>query len=165
MENGNHLIILLVSDDVSVANDVRRELVYTVRIRDHHVKLCKSLDESLEWLKNDELQPDIIILDLGLIGVEDPKEVFQKIEGVDHRTPIIALTGHEESEHNLAIFVMEAGASDVMIRGQFGRLADAIQFALIRSKIARGVSDKSAERLMAKDQVISWLGGSYSVEK
>jgi hypothetical protein len=81
---------------------------------------------------------------------------------------------------------MEAGASDHMIRGEFSRLSDAIEFALIRHKIttettARNKHDqdnikedhvresnkaknKSDVKIQEKDDIISWVTGGYSVE-
>ena len=100
--------------------------------------------------------------------------------------PIIALTGTSEDEQDLATFVMEAGAADHMIRGQFGRLIDAIEFSLIRRRITVAAAKKRRsdqkdrqevialeaievekiqdEKNLEKDQYISWMSGGYSVE-
>ena len=85
---------------------------------------------------------------------------------------------------------MEAGAADHMVRGQFSRLTDAIEFSLIRHKIAiksaedclnkpspsqqtiqdthdgetKEAKRQSDEKNARKNQYISWVTGSYSVE-
>jgi DNA-binding NtrC family response regulator len=127
---------------------------------------------------------DIIILDLALSSAETPKEIFNQIDEIAFEIPIIVMTGDGEDDHNLATYVIEKGAADKIVRGKFGRLVDAIEFALIRQRISTGTRQKSdtalqdsevhaaEDRKAAKenkiedkritDQMMSWLTGSYS---
>ena len=93
---------------------------------------------------------------------------------------LLFLTGRKK--YNLCTYVMEKGAADTIVRGGFGRLVDAIEFALIRQKINKVTSDKNAndqkirqdardiETVKAKktsdekDHCIAWLSGGYSVQ-
>lgn len=151
---------------------------------------CLTLAEALDMLNRNKLRANIIILDLGLIGTANPKEIYRKMGESAHDIPIIVLTGPGDEEHDLATFVMEAGAADHMIRGQFSRLTDAIEFSLIRHKITNKSTEdalnqpspaqkirqdghdsetkeakrKSDQRNDEKKQYISWVMGGYSVE-
>ncbi len=138
--------MLLVSDNEADVKKIKKRLEETIRIA-CHIWHCITLKEALEHLNKRGLQADVIILDLGLVGTSNPKEIYKKIGRAAQRTPIIVLTGEGEEEHDLATFVMEAGASDHMIRGQFDRLLDAIEFSLIRHKIIQKTRDESTSDL------------------
>ena len=127
---------------------------------------------------------DLIILDLESRGFVQPKEIFEEIDSRVFEVPIIALTG--EDEHDLAVYLMEQGAADTLIRGQFLRLVDAIEFSLIRQRIgttARKVSEQvmtdnkidNAEKLKDSEdknkkeaeghrQILRMFKGDYSVD-
>lgn len=181
--------ILLVCDNSAEIETIRLRLEEAIKVP-CCVWHCITLAEGLDLLTNKKLHPDIIILDLGLIDAGNPKEVYLRMGDVANNIPIIALTGTGMVENDLATFVMEAGAADRMVRGQFDRLADAIEFALIRSRNmtkAREVAldkshndqqdkknthdsamaeatRKSDERLLEKNRCILWMTGGYSVE-
>ena len=101
-----------------------------------HVWQYPTLSDGIGYLDMKKLRADIIILDLGLKGVEMPKEIYRQMKISAHDIPIIVITGKGAEEHDLAVFVMETGAADNMIRGEFIGLTDAIEFALIRRKLA-----------------------------
>lgn len=184
--NANNTKILLVSDNKDNVANIKLRLEESIRIP-CSVWHCLTLAESVDYLDKKKLRPNVIILDLGLVGTTDPKEIYQKMGQSARDIPIIALTGTGNDEHNLATFVMEAGAADHMIRGQFGRLIDAIEFALIRRRITVAAAQKrrsdqkdrqevraqeaiEAEKMhdekhLQKDQYISWMSGGYSVEE
>lgn len=61
--------------------------------------------------------------------------------------PIIVLST-EGDDDTLSTYVMEQGAADIVVRGQFARLVDAIEFALIRQKI-------STKTRKDRDQILS----------
>lgn len=90
---------------------------------------------------------DLIILKPEIKGIISPEQVFKNIEGMTFEVPIIVLTNLEDPRQ-LSTYVMEQGAADIVIRGQFSRLVDAIEFALIRQKL-------STEARVASDQTIS----------
>ena len=129
---------------------------------------------------------DLVILKPEMEGMSSPLDVFKNIEGMVFEVPILVLTNTED-DHTLSTFLMEQGAADTIIRGQFARLVDAIEFALIRQKLttdARRASDRTLldSQDVAKDalkkntennesdverhkQILRMLGGDYSVEK
>lgn len=178
--------ILLLSDSLAVVEKIRLRLEESIR-SPCSVWHCHELVMALESLNAGKHRTDIIILDLGLIGTISPKEIYEKMGEAAQNIPIIALTGTSEEQHELATFVMEAGASDHMVRGRFNRLTDAIEFSLIRNKIAMNASDKNASDVETtqtghniamikakrksdkndhqKNQYISWIMGGYSVEE
>lgn len=90
---------------------------------------------------------DIVILKPEMKGLSSPKEVFKDIDGMVFEVPIIVLTT-EGDERGLSTYVMEQGAANTVIRGQFARLVDAIEFALIRQKIKTGTRTASDETLL-----------------
>lgn len=118
---------------------------------------------------------DLVILKPEMEGLLTPKEVFQNIENMVFEVPILVLTGKGD-EHGLSTYVMEQGAADTVIRGQFARLVDAIEFALIRQKIktdTRKTADKTLTDTQGKDaahnekqrQILRMLGGDYAVDQ
>jgi FixJ family two-component response regulator len=106
-----------------------------------------SLSEGLYYLDTKKLRADIIILDLGLIGTDNPKEIYEKIGEAACGIPIIVITGKGKKEHDLAVLVMQAGAADNMIRGEFSGLVDAMEFALIRQEIAENTKSDGEKNL------------------
>ena len=170
--------ILLVSDNKADVGNIKLRLEESIDFP-CYIWHCSALDEALGYLNEKKLHADIVILDLGLIGIANPKEIYKKMGDGAHNIPIIVLTGAGKEEHDLATYVMEAGASDHMVRGQFSRIADAIEFSLIRHKIPASTSEqnihhhdlemmkakrKSDKRNDEKKQYISWVMGGYSVE-
>lgn len=188
-QDQNNTKILLVCDNRADIANIKFRLEESIKIP-CYVWHCHTLAEGLDILKKNKLRADIIILDLGLIGTANPKEIYKKMGDTAHEIPIIVLTGPGEEEHDLATFVMEAGAADHMVRGQFSRLNDAVEFSLIRHKLAKRATQdainkpspsqqdiqnahdenmkdakrKSDKRHVEQKQFISWVTGGYSVE-
>ncbi len=132
---------------------------------------CVSLEETK--LRADIA--DLVILKPEMEGVLTPKEVFQGVGDMVFEVPILVLTGAEGS-NELSTYVMEQGAADTIIRGQFARLVDAIEFALIRQKIetdTRKAADKKLSDSQYKDashsekqkQIMRMLTGDYTVDQ
>lgn len=186
----NNTKILLVCDNKADIENIKLRLEESIKMP-CYIWHCLTLSAGLEMLNNNKLHADIIILDLGLIGTANPKKIYKTIGEAALDIPIIVLTGTGEEEHDLATFVMEAGAADHMVRGQFGRLSDAVEFSIIRHKIAKKSekdclnkpspsqkiiqdehenSMKDAQKLSdkkhneQKNQYISWVTGGYSIE-
>ena len=177
--------ILLVSDDMADIASIQIHLEESTKMP-CSVCHCPTIDNALEILSDKNIISDLIILDLGLNDISNPKEIYQKISTAADSIPIIVLTGAGREEHNLATFVMDAGASDRIVRGQFSRLSDAVKFSLIRQRISDAAANKglfdleeqqseheletmeikrrSDEKNLEKNQYISWVMGSYSVE-
>lgn len=128
--------ILLICDNQADISNIKS------RVESHddiacYVWQCPTLAEGIGYLDVKKLRADIIILDLGLKVPEDPKKIYRQMGLSAHDIPIIVITGKGQKEHELATFVMEAGAADNMIRGEFSGLSDAMEFALIRRKITK----------------------------
>lgn len=181
--------ILLVCDNKADVGNIKLRLEDSIKIP-CYVWHCLTLSEALDMINKKKLRADIIVLDLGLIGTSDPKDIYKEMGDSARDIPIIVLTGTGEDEHDLATFVMESGAADHMIRGQFSRLTDAIEFSLIRHKITKKSTEeainrpspgqqviqdthddqmknaqkKSDAKNEEKNQFISWVTGGYSVE-
>jgi DNA-binding response OmpR family regulator len=173
--------LLLVCDNEAYIRNIKTRLERSITVR-CYVWHCLTLLEGLNYLDHKDLRADIVLLDLGLIGTDNPKTIYEKMGKAAHGIPIIALTGRSQEEHDLAIFVMEAGAADHMIRGDFSRITDVLEFSLIRHKIAnkfmqdavnklypdqkiiQDAKIKSDEENEIKNQYIAWMTGGYSVE-
>lgn len=139
---------------------------------------CETLHSATIRIK----KADLVILDLDLIALLTPKEIFDQVTLMTPDIPIIVLTGKGEEEHKLATIVMEAGAADVIIRGKFERLVDAIEFALIRQKLVNAHQQRHDKKIeIGKEQnllnktalsdqtensrqLLSMLMGSYSLD-
>lgn len=91
---------------------------------------CVSVEEARSRIN----KADLVILKPEMEGLPSPKEVFQDIDDMIVDVPILVLTS-EGDEHGLSTYVMEQGAADTVIRGQFARLVDALEFALIRQRL------------------------------
>ncbi len=145
MKKPDNLKILLVCDNEADILNIK------ARVESHdnilcYVWQCPTLSEGLGYLDIKKLRADIIILDLALKGIETPKEIYRQMGIAAVDIPIIVITGKGSAEHDLAVFVMECGAADNMIRGEFGGLADAMQFALIRRKITKDKKSRGCTR-------------------
>jgi DNA-binding response OmpR family regulator len=184
----NHIFtkILLVSDNKVDVGDIKNVLEKSINF-ECYIWHCPTLEDAINYLDKRKLRVQIIILDLGLNNPLDSKKIYDAIGIAAQKIPIIVLTGSGKEDRDLATYVMEAGASDRIVRGQFNRLIDAIEFSLIRHKIAIEVLDKGSHDLEdsqnghdiemieakrksdqknnEKNQYISWVMGSYSVEE
>lgn len=128
--------VLLVCDNKADIIDIKSRVENLADIS-CYVWQCPTLSEGIGYLDIKKLRADIIILDLGLKGIESPKEIYRQMGLSSHNIPIIVITGKGEKEHDLAVYVMESGAADNMIRGEFSGLMDAMEFALIRRNITQ----------------------------
>lgn len=162
----NNTKILLICDNNADIQNIKLRLEESVKIP-CFIWHYKTLAEAIEILENNKLRADIIILDLELISTTNPRDIYQKMGDAASNIPIIVLTGTNEADKNLATFVMEAGAADHIVKGQFSRIADAIQFSLIRHKLSdeanECIKNKNDEDIIKKNQFISWVTGGYSV--
>lgn len=171
--------VLVISDSDDDVKSIEDHLTSYMRIPWSYMH-CVSVKEAVSRVN----RSDIVVLDLGIKGFETPKENFSNIGDIALDKPIIVLTGDGTAEHNLATYVMERGAADNIIRGKFGRLVDAIEFALIRQKITDNIKTRSDRALKAtqtdganelrdskaetakekesSSQLVAWLTGGYS---
>ena len=184
--------ILLISNNKPDVDEVQQQLKDTLRI---HCCIWhyRTLQAGLDCIAIKKLNPDLIILDLGLVGVEIPEEVYNKMMGSIQHVPIIVIA--EEKDYKLVTLVLKAGASDRILRGDFSRLEDAIELSLIRNqifhkehrkveilrkkhikdvlllaseikqhKVDMQASRNAKDKTKAEhDQMISWMTGGYSM--
>lgn len=114
MDKQQNIKILLVCDNAADISDIKTRVEGLDDIS-CYVWQCPTLSEGIGYLDIKKLRADIIILDLGLKGTESPKEIYHQMGFSAHNIPIIVITGKGEKEHDLAIYVMEAGAADNMV--------------------------------------------------
>jgi DNA-binding NtrC family response regulator len=170
--------ILLINDNEADVKIIRQFLNQTMRAP-WKLTHCLNVREAIP-LAN---EVNIIILDLALKGPEAPRKLFKSVKHLSFETPIIVLSG--KKRRRLATHIMEKGAADIIIRGRFERLVDAIEFALIRQQIAtkkrinsdqalQKEHDDAVRKLMNANnmrkkeqeeskQALSMLMGGYSV--
>lgn len=132
--------IILISDQQADYERIEHQLHMDMRVP-WTLMHCQDVQSSTFRVH----KADVILLDLKLEGntVLTPRELFSKIDEMVFEIPIIVLTDKKE-EHQLATYVMEKGAADNIIRGKFGRLVDAIEFALIRQRLKTEKRQKNA---------------------
>jgi response regulator RpfG family c-di-GMP phosphodiesterase len=158
--------ILLIDDCETDINEIKAELDNTMKAKFDLIHF-NELPGSLDIIKNEKIQVDVILLDLGLVDEHTPKEIFNAVEELVNNIPIIVITGKED--HELALFVINGGASDNMSRGDFastyGKLRDAITFSLARCAILKDSRKRGDDAVDLKNQMISFVTGEYSCSK
>ena len=152
MKKQQNIKILLVCDNEADITDIKSR-VENLDDVSCYVWQCPTLSEGIGYLDIKKLRADIIILDLGLKGMESPKEIYRQMGLSSHNIPIIVITGKGEKEHYLAVYVMESGAADNMVRGEFSGLMDAMEFALIRRKITKDQKTETDKTLQDSKDV------------
>jgi len=99
--------ILLVEDERKVAEMVSRGL----RAERYAVDVAE--DGNAGWAMAEATEYDLVILDLGLPGI-DGSEVLRRIRARDARKPILILTARDATASKVANF--EAGADDYLTK-------------------------------------------------
>lgn len=139
--------ILIVNNDFAETGIIKTWLEKDMRVP-WAMTHCVSVEEARSRIN----KADLIILKPEMEGLPSPQEVFKNIDDMVFEIPILVLTS-EGDEPRLSTYVMEQGAADTVIRGQFTRLVDAIEFALIRQKIktdTRKTADKTLSNMQDK---------------
>lgn len=156
--------ILIVSNDFAETDTIKSWLEKDMRVP-WAMSHCVNIEEARSRIN----KADLVILKPEMEGVLTPKEVFQSIDDMVFEVPILVLKSADD-EHGLSTYVMEQGAADTVIRGQFARLVDAIEFALIRQKLktdTRKTSDKTLfeSQNKAKDDLKTSQGETVAGEE
>jgi len=91
---------------------------------------------------------DVILLDLSLPDSVGLNTLTSALE-TTHSAPIIVLTG--QAEMDFALSALEAGASDFLVKGDFGHdgLPRAICYALLRKELEAGLLETSKKLTLA----------------
>ncbi len=103
----DHAVKILVADDEP---QLRRALDINLRIRDYDVDLAATGHDALQ--KATQRRPDLVILDLGLPGM-DGQEVIASLRGWTD-VPIIVLSVREAQEQKVA--ALDSGADDYVTK-------------------------------------------------
>jgi hypothetical protein len=162
--------ILIVSNDFAETDTIKSWLEKDMRVPWTMIH-CVSIEEARSRIN----KADLVILKPEMEGMLTSKEVFQSVEDMVFEVPILVLKSAED-EHGLSTYVMEQGAADTVIRGQFARLVDAIEFALIRQKLKTDTrkntdktltdsQDQNAVQNEKQRQILRMLGGDYAVDQ
>lgn len=155
--------ILLIDDIRTDINEITEQLGETISFP-FDLMHFSDMRDSVTCIQDNTPAIDLIVLDLGLLSHATPKEIFSIIKRAAKAIPIIVITGKED--HELAVFVMNAGAADNMLRGNtrntYGKLGDAIEFSLARCKILNASRKLTNESEHLRKQLIAYINGEYT---
>jgi two-component system response regulator MprA len=101
--------ILVVDDERAVRESLRRAL----ELEGYEIELAVDGREALSVLAGEELQPDAVILDVLMPGV-DGLEVCRSLRKAGNHVPVLMLTARDEVENRVA--GLDAGADDYVTK-------------------------------------------------
>jgi two-component system, OmpR family, response regulator MprA len=101
--------ILVVDDERAVRESLRRAL----ELEGYDIDLAADGREALSALADDRPQPDAVILDVLMPGV-DGLEVCRRLRHAGNRVPVLMLTARDEVEKRVA--GLDAGADDYVTK-------------------------------------------------
>jgi two-component system, OmpR family, response regulator MprA len=101
--------ILVVDDERAVRESLRRAL----ELEGYEIELAEDGSEALSTLADDEGQPDAVILDVLMPGV-DGLEVCRRLRASGNRVPVLMLTARDEVENRVS--GLDAGADDYVTK-------------------------------------------------
>ena len=101
--------ILVVDDERAVRESLRRAL----ELEAYEIELACDGSEALQALKDEERQPDAVILDVLMPGV-DGLEVCRRVRAAGNTVPVLMLTARDEVENRVA--GLDAGADDYVTK-------------------------------------------------
>jgi two-component system response regulator MprA len=101
--------ILVVDDERAVRESLRRAL----ELEGYEIELAGDGTEALATLVRDEPQPDAVILDVLMPGV-DGLEVCRRLRATGNHVPVLMLTARDEVENRVA--GLDAGADDYVTK-------------------------------------------------
>src|SRR5438552_5273290 len=101
--------ILVVDDERAVRESLRRAL----QLEGYEIELAADGGEALSVLTAEQPQPDAVILDVLMPGV-DGLEVCRRLRDTGNRVPVLMLTARDEVENRVA--GLDAGADDYVAK-------------------------------------------------
>jgi len=101
--------ILVVDDERAVRESLRRAL----ELEGYEIELAEDGRAALSRLEDDEGQPDAVILDVLMPGL-DGLEVCRRLRRTGIRVPVLMLTARDEVENRVA--GLDAGADDYVTK-------------------------------------------------
>ncbi|MBL4803935.1 MAG: hypothetical protein JKY71_03645 [Alphaproteobacteria bacterium] len=144
----NKIILLIVNNDFAETEDIKNRLNQEMRVP-WSLAHCVNVEEARSRIN----KASVVILKPEMEDLSSAEEVFKTIENMAFEIPIIVLRDDNHDKNGLSTYVMEKGAADILIRGQFSRLVDAIEFAIIRQKIKTGTRKASDKTLQDSKDV------------
>jgi two-component system response regulator MprA len=101
--------LLVVDDERAVRESLRRAL----ELEGYEIELAADGRAALSALQDEEPQPDAVILDVLMPGV-DGLEVCRRLRASGNRVPVLMLTARDEVENRVA--GLDAGADDYVTK-------------------------------------------------
>src|SRR5947208_10746808 len=101
--------ILVVDDERAVRESLRRAL----QLEGYEIELAADGREALSLLADEDPQPDAVILDVLMPGV-DGLEVCRRLRAAGNHVPVLMLTARDEVENRVA--GLDAGADDYVTK-------------------------------------------------
>jgi two-component system response regulator MprA len=101
--------LLVVDDERAVRESLRRAL----ELEGYEIDLAADGSEALSALREEQPQPDAVILDVLMPGV-DGLEVCRRLRAAGNRVPVLMLTARDEVENRVA--GLDAGADDYVTK-------------------------------------------------
>jgi two-component system response regulator MprA len=101
--------LLVVDDERAVRESLRRAL----ELEGYEIELAADGSAALSALQDEEPQPDAVILDVLMPGV-DGLEVCRRLRASGNRVPVLMLTARDEVENRVA--GLDAGADDYVTK-------------------------------------------------
>jgi two-component system, OmpR family, response regulator MprA len=101
--------ILVVDDERAVRESLRRAL----ELEGYEIDLAGDGEEALATLGREQSQPDAVILDVLMPGV-DGLEVCRRVRATGNHVPVLMLTARDEVENRVA--GLDAGADDYVTK-------------------------------------------------
>ena len=101
--------ILVVDDERAVRESLRRAL----QLEGYEIELAADGREALSLLADEDPQPDAVILDVLMPGV-DGLEVCRRLRAAGNHLPVLMLTARDEVENRVA--GLDAGADDYVTK-------------------------------------------------
>jgi two-component system nitrogen regulation response regulator GlnG len=142
--------LLVVDDDQSVRYSFRRVLEGD----GFQVATAATGAEGLKYLR--EHRPDVVVLDLQLPD-RSGLEVFQEIQAIDPRRPVVFITAHGTTE--TAIEAMKGGAFDYLVKPvDLERLSHVFERAFEAARLmhvpAALATEEPGDRIIGRSQVM-----------
>lgn len=146
--------VLVIEDDTEIADVLRRSL----RQEGHEVRTAADGEEGLAAAR--EFMPDLVILDLGLPGI-DGIEVCTRIRA-DSDVPILILTARVETDDRVE--GLDAGADDYLVK-PFERAELLARLrALMRRRPPRGSASLKVGDLVLNADTLEVARGDRRIE-
>ena len=122
--------VLLVDDD---EDDylLAREAIEEIQTAEYSVRWLQTYQDAVHALMT--VPADVCLLDYRL-GARTGIELLQEVRALGCTVPVIFLTGQTELE--LDVEAMHAGAEDFLIKGQAALLASGPEFEMLKARFA-----------------------------